>query len=182
MAEIHSFPSEQSENIQQPPKRSSHWQFVIIGILWLALGAFTFWQLPSTSSVIVTWSTETETDNAGFNLYRGEAATEAKADEDCTDIAQEQYVQVNNQLIAAKGGAVSGSSYSFPDTSAEPDKHYCYQLEDVELSGRTERHTPFFGTAPRLLDRILYIILAPVSLLVGTALIISGIKGSRQNR
>ena len=182
MAEIHNPLSEQVEKSVQPPKGSSHWQFIIIGILWLALGAFTFWQLPSTSSVIVTWSTETETDNAGFNLYRGEASAEASADEDCVDVAQESYVQVNNQLIPAKGGAVSGSDYSFPDTSAEPDKRYCYQLEDVELSGRTERHPPFFGTAPRLLDRILYIILAPVSLLVGTALIISGIKGGRRNR
>ena len=88
-------------------------------------------------------------------------------------------MQVNNQLIPSKGGAVSGDSYEFQDTSAEPDKKYCYQLEDVELSGRTERHQPFFGTAPRQFDRILYIILAPVSLIVGTALIISGLKGGR---
>ncbi len=173
----------QSEQLDTPtaPRRSSHWQFVVIGILWLALGAFTFWSLPNTKSVIVTWSTETETDNAGFNVYRGEAESTASTDEDCAGILDDSYVQVNNQLIPSKGGAVSGSSYSFPDTSAEPDKRYCYQLEDVELSGRTERHPPFFGTAPRQIDRILYIILAPVSLLVGTALIISGIKGSRQN-
>ena len=158
-------------------RQSSQWQFVVIGILWIALGGFTFWQLPSATSVIVEWTTETETDNAGFNLYRG--ATTEEGEGACASIPTDSYVQVNNELIPAQGGAVSGASYAFPDSSAEPDKNYCYVLEDVELTGNTSRHDPFPGSSPRQIDRILYIILAPVSLIVGTALIISGLKGGR---
>ena len=85
MAELQETPPSSTEEKQQPAP-SSRWQFVIIGILWLALGGFTFFQLPSTSSVIVTWSTETETENAGFNLYRGEADAEAASDDDCVGL------------------------------------------------------------------------------------------------
>ncbi len=166
--------SHSAEN--KPPRASSQWQFVLIGILWIALGAFTLWQLPSASNVIVEWTTETETDNAGFNLYRGSTTGEGEAA--CASIPADDYIQVNNELIPAQGGAVSGASYAFPDNSAAPDRNYCYVLEDVELTGQTSRHDPF-PSSPRQIDRILYIILAPASLIVGTALIISGLRGKR---
>lgn len=157
---------------------SSQRLFVVLGILWLALGGVIFWQLPSAvSNIRVTWETETETDTAGFNIYRADAPAGARNDEDCVPVTDDAYVQVNDELINSTGSAVTGSLYEWEDTTAEGDKRYCYQLEDVELGGRTERHPAIFGRAPRQFDRILYIILAPLSLVVGTALIISGIKG-----
>ena len=103
-------------------------------------------------------------------------ATEAA---DCEDVTAEEYVQVNDQLIGSTGNTVEGDSYVFDDLTAETDNRYCYQLEDVELSGRVERHSHIFGRAPRQFDRILYLVLAPLSLIVGTGLIISGFKGGR---
>lgn len=168
------------EAVEKSSKPPSQRLFILIGILWLILGAVIFWQLPTAvGSIRVTWETETEQDNAGFNVYRAEAPEGANDADDCVDVRAEEYVQVNDQLIGSTGSTVEGGSYIFDDLSAETDKRYCYQLEDVELSGRVERHPPIFGRAPRQFDRILYLVLAPLSLIVGTGLIISGFKGGR---
>ncbi len=166
--------------VDKSSKPPSQRLFILIGILWIVLGAVIFWQLPTAvGSIRVTWETETEQDNAGFNVYRAEAPAGATSADDCADTQAEEYTQVNDQLIGSTGNTVEGDSYVFDDLSAETDKRYCYQLEDVELSGRVERHPPIFGRAPRQFDRILYLVLAPLSLIVGTGLIISGFKGGR---
>ena len=85
-------------------------------------------------------------------------------------------MQVNNQLINSEGTATSGARYSYRDASVQRGVDYCYQLEDIELSGTTTRHDPIVGPRLRRIDRVLYMILAPVSLIVGTWLIISGLR------
>ncbi|MGB1252240.1 MAG: hypothetical protein ACPG8W_16595, partial [Candidatus Promineifilaceae bacterium] len=103
-----------------------------------------------------------------------------ESDEDCGVVDDGNYVQVNDQLITATGSAVDGDAYSWPDTSAEGSKRYCYQLEDVELNGTSERHPPIFGKARSQFDRIIYMILAPLSLIIGLGLIVSGVRAERQ--
>jgi hypothetical protein len=70
--------------------------------------------------VDLAWETGTETDVAGFNLYR--AATEVGP-----------YVQLNEQLILARGDAVGGAGYSYLDAPGYGT--FYYRLEDVDLSG-----------------------------------------------
>lgn len=170
--------AESTTTTTAPPKQQSQRMFLLIGALWIILGIVILSQLPSAVDTIITitWETETETDTAGFNIYRTEAV-----DGECEGIADDEYVQVNNELINSTGSAIEGDSYEWPDNNnVERNQDYCYQLEDVELTGRTERHDPIYGTAPRQIDRILYIILAPLSLIVGMSLIVSGLRREKK--
>jgi len=78
-------------------------------------------------SVTLTWETAAEYDNAGFNLYRATSPLGP-------------YVQVNKDLIAAKGDATVGALYTFVDSSGYGT--YYYRLEDVDYFGVSSRHDP----------------------------------------
>jgi hypothetical protein len=91
--------------------------------------------------VTLTWETATETDNAGFNLYR---ATSADG----------PYTKVNDALIAAQGDAVGGASYSFVDAPGYGT--FYYKLEDVDYYGASTLHGPVEVTVIRLFLRPLY--------------------------
>lgn len=103
--------------------------FILLAVLLLVLG------LTSTRSspVVVEWTTATEINTAGFNLYRGESASGP-------------FVKINEQLIPASSDSLVGGKYRFEDASAMPGKTYYYQLEDVEYSGITTRHGPIVVT------------------------------------
>ena len=79
-------------------------------------------------SVILTWETATEVDNAGFNLYRAETKDGA-------------YKKINDILIPAQGNATSGAGYSFVDTPPAKGTYY-YKLEDVDYKGVSAMHGP----------------------------------------
>jgi len=87
------------------------------------------------SRVVVEWTTATEINTAGFNLYRSENP-------------QGPFVKVNDQLVAASPDPVTGGKYKYEDTMVEAGKTYYYQLEDVEFGGKTTRHGPIIVTAP----------------------------------
>ena len=76
--------------------------------------------------VVVRWTTESELDNAGFNIYRSESRTG-------------EFTQVNEALIQGKGTTAERSHYKWIDTSAKPGVAYYYQIEDVSFAG--ERQT-----------------------------------------
>jgi hypothetical protein len=75
------------------------------------------------------WATESEIENAGFNLYRSESANG-------------QYTKINASLIPAKGTSTQGASYEFIDTDVQNRKTYYYKLEDIGLSGKSTMHGP----------------------------------------
>ena len=83
-----------------------------------------------TAQVRVEWSTETEMDTAGFNLYRGESA-DGPFD-----------VKVNDQLIPPAADPMTGGEYEFVDKTARPGVIYYYQLEEVERNGATNSFGP----------------------------------------
>ena len=76
--------------------------------------------------VVVRWTTESELDNAGFNILR-------------SDSRHGEFKQVNAQLIQGKGTTAERSTYKWVDTSAKPGAVYYYQIEDVSFAG--ERST-----------------------------------------
>jgi len=84
---------------------------------------------PSDRSVILSWSTASEIDNAGFNLYR--AVSE-----------DGQYVKINASLIPAKGSSTQGASYEFIDKDVKNGTTYYYKLEDIDLNGKSTMHGP----------------------------------------
>ena len=75
--------------------------------------------------VIVTWTTESEVDNAGFNLRRSLTRDNG-------------FTLLNPVLIAGAGTTGERQTYTFTDTSAKPGVEYYYQIEEVSLGGRPE--------------------------------------------
>jgi hypothetical protein len=81
-------------------------------------------------SVTINWKTETEIDNAGFNVYRA-------------DLIDGSLVKINSSLIPAQGTSTQGASYQFIDTAVKNRfKTYLYLLEDAEFDGDTKLHGP----------------------------------------
>ncbi len=86
-------------------------------ILLLLLGA------SCSAPVRVDWSTETEINTAGFNIYRGESP-DGPFD-----------VKINEQLIPPSPDPMTGGKYNYVDNTAQIGKLYYYQLEEVERNG-----------------------------------------------
>jgi hypothetical protein len=79
--------------------------------------------------VIVEWTTASELDTAGFNLYR-------------SDNPEGPFIRVNERLIPASMDPLIGGSYVYTDTNVVAGRTYYYQLEDVEVTGKATRHGP----------------------------------------
>jgi hypothetical protein len=88
-----------------------------------------FTATPGDGNVILEWSTETEIDNMGFNLYRSEKKHTG-------------YEKINDALIEAKGSDIQGASYQFIDTPLKNRKVYYYKLEDIDINGTITEHGP----------------------------------------
>jgi hypothetical protein len=91
--------------------------------------------IPSNKKVTLKWQTETETNNAGFNIWRAD-----------------NFVKINKALIPASGSSVSGSEYDFVDQWVLTGKRYFYLLEDIDTNGISTFHGPV-KAVPRLLFR-----------------------------
>lgn len=72
--------------------------------------------------VTIQWTTESELDNAGFNILR-------------SDSRDGEFKQVNEQMIQGKGTTAARSTYKWVDTTAKPGAVYYYQIEDVSFAG-----------------------------------------------
>ena len=98
-----------------------------------------FTATPKARKVLLQWTTESEINNAGFNLYRSESKNG-------------EYLKINDSLIPAQGSSTQGASYEFTDTDVKNRKAYYYKLEDLDLNGMRTLHGPVTAT-PRLLFR-----------------------------
>ena len=94
------------------------------GALPVELSSFTVTRVES-GSVIVTWTTESEVDNAGFNLRRSLTRDGG-------------YTLLNPALIAGAGTTGERQTYTFIDTSAKPGVEHYYQIEEVSFGGKAE--------------------------------------------
>ena len=74
-------------------------------------------------TIVVRWITESELNNAGFNILRSETRNG-------------DFTQMNTSLIKGQGTTSERTTYSFPDTSAKPNVVYYYQIQDVSLDGK----------------------------------------------
>ena len=86
-----------------------------------------FTATPKSGKIILEWSTESEIDNAGFNIYRSETE-------------EGEYIKLNDSLISAQGFSTQGASYEFVDENVKNRKTYYYKLEDIDLSGKLTMH------------------------------------------
>ena len=72
--------------------------------------------------VTIRWTTESELDNAGFNILRSEERNG-------------EFKQVNTELIQGAGTTGEKTTYSWVDATAKPGVVYYYQIEDVSFAG-----------------------------------------------
>ncbi len=94
------------------------------GALPVELSSFTLTRTES-GAVVVTWTTESEVDNAGFNLRRSLTRDSG-------------YTLLNPALIAGAGTTGERQTYTFIDTSAKPGVEHYYQIEEVSFGGKRE--------------------------------------------
>ena len=76
-------------------------------------------------AVVVRWITESELNNAGFNILRSETR-------------DGQFTKLNTKLIAGQGTISERTVYEYADTSAKPNVVYYYQIQDVSLDGKVQ--------------------------------------------
>ena len=79
-------------------------------------------QLNKNGQIIISWITESEIDNAGFNILRSQSK-------------QGPFVKVNSKLIQGAGTTGERNTYSWTDTTAKPKFIYFYRIEDVSFAG-----------------------------------------------
>jgi hypothetical protein len=99
-----------------------------------------FIAIPRDLSVMLKWSTASETETIGFNLYRSQSNNG-------------NYTKINSSLIPAKGSPTQGGTYEFIDANVQNRKTYYYKLEDIDLNGNSTMHGSVHAT-PRLVYRI----------------------------
>ena len=74
------------------------------------------------NGVILNWETESELDNAGFNILRSRTKTG-------------EFKKINAKLIQGAGTTGEHNTYSWTDTTAKPNTVYYYRIEDVSHAG-----------------------------------------------
>jgi len=103
--------------------------------------------------VAVSWVTDTEIDNAYFDIYRAESikafprrfkgfGKNSKKYFSKKWMRKGSFVKINAVPIPAEGLAPFGASYEFLDTDVEHGKRYWYMLQDVDLYGTATQHGP----------------------------------------
>ena len=97
-----------------------------IGLASITLAEFTAENAPT--GVNLKWTTGSEINTLGFNIYRQPHGG--------------TKVKINDALIPAKGVGFAGASYSYLDTNVSANVTYDYYLEDQDTYGVTHEHGP----------------------------------------
>ena len=95
------------------------------GVLPVSLSKFRPERMKDTGEIVIRWITESELNNAGFNILRSE-----KRDG--------EFTKINTKLIAGQGTTSERTTYTYTDTSAKPNVVYYYQIQDVSLDGQVQ--------------------------------------------
>ena len=98
------------------------------GALPVELSGFGAKRDPLTGAVVITWSTQSELNNAGFFIKRSQQQ-------------KSKFVVVNPTMIAGAGTTAEKQSYTYTDATADPNVIYYYQIEDVSLDGNRQTLT-----------------------------------------
>ena len=81
-----------------------------------------------TGAVVITWSTQSELNNAGFFIKRSQQA-------------DGEFKVINAAMVQGAGTTSEKQFYTYNDTTAQPNVVYYYQIEDVSLDGNHQTLT-----------------------------------------
>lgn len=156
--------NKQQDVMLEETKTTSFNLFVILGSLWIILSlVLVIYLVTVPYSITITWSTDTEVNTAGFNVYRSQ-----------TPVGD--FIQVNPTLINSRGNAVEGSTYSFTDnTDLQPNITYFYVIEEMELNATTTKYNDSIISS-QTDSRTLLIILTIASAFIGPLLLATGVR------
>ena len=76
----------------------------------------------ATGQVVITWSTQSELNNAGFFIKRSQQK-------------DGEFKVINAAMIQGAGTTGEKQFYTYTDTTAQANVVYYYQIEDVSLDG-----------------------------------------------
>lgn len=91
--------------------------------------------IPGNGKVTLSWITESETENLGFNLYRGVNKNG-------------KFLMLNAELIAGHGSTSERHDYSYVDKNVVNGVTYYYKIEDVDYAGKTKLHNKTVSATP----------------------------------
>ncbi|NQV18726.1 MAG: hypothetical protein HQ534_09315, partial [Armatimonadetes bacterium] len=110
------------------------------GTLPVTLSSFTAQYIENTPTLC--WTTQSETSNAGWNIYRGDT-NEALSNEEA------YLLNLSLGLIPGAGSTSEPTDYSFEDVfPVYAGNTYFYWLESVDYSGESEIYGPISLTIP----------------------------------
>ena len=81
-----------------------------------------------TGAAVITWSTQSELNNAGFFIKRSQQR-------------DGQFKVINAAMVQGAGTTSEKQFYTYTDTTAQPNVVYYYQIEDVSLDGNRQTLT-----------------------------------------
>ena len=82
----------------------------------------------ATGAVVITWSTQSELNNAGFFIKR-------------SNQRDGEFKVINAAMVPGAGTTSEKQTYTYTDTTAQPNVVYYYQIEDVSLDGNRQTLT-----------------------------------------
>jgi len=90
-----------------------------------------------TWSNTIKWSTASEVDNFGYDIYRGESP-------------EGPFLRLTEEPIEGAGTSDEVSRYEFVDQTIAPEKTYYYYIESISMAGVRERFTPVAKKKPKI--------------------------------
>ena len=82
----------------------------------------------ATGAVVITWSTQSELNNAGFFIKRSQQK-------------DGEFKVINATMVQGAGTTSEKQFYTYQDSTAQPNVVYYYQIEDVSLDGNRQTLT-----------------------------------------
>ena len=87
--------------------------------------------------IILEWTTQSETENFGFNIYRS-------LDE------KGEYIRINTNIINGAGTSSLQHNYNFVDYNVKLGNTYYYKIAEIDFSGNMKLHGPVSATVGTL--------------------------------
>ncbi len=131
--------STDNENVTPPPSEDGlTFSFTPISYdVSLAVQAADFLVATDIGSVTLSWKTQSEVDNAGFNVLREDTGTTSGSTSLTTGFKLiASYTSSDN--LKGLGTSSTGRSYSFTDNKVTSGKTYNYKVQSVSTSGTTK--------------------------------------------
>lgn len=101
-------------------------------MFWILLFAFPQEDVPART---IKWTTASEQDNFGFDVYRGESE-------------DGPFTKLTEKPIQGAINSSEPHKYAYRDETIDVDKAYYYYVESISLAGVREKFTPVIYVPP----------------------------------